>query len=136
MNNLQNISSLAGRVLMVGIFLVSGFGKLTQYAGTQAYMAAAGVPASLLPLVIALEIGGGLAIAIGWKTRWAALALAGFSIVSAVLFHANFADQMQSILFMKNLAMAGGFLVLFANGPGALSIDARLATPEIRRTTP
>jgi len=133
--NLQNVSALAGRLLLVTIFAVSGFGKLTQYAGTQAYMAAVGVPGSLLPLVIATEIGGALAIAIGWKTRWAAIALAGFSLVSAALFHANFADQIQSIMFMKNVSMAGGFLILAAFGPGALSIDQRAAAPTLRRVT-
>ncbi len=128
-NNLQNVSALLGRLLLVAIFLVSGLGKLAQYSGTQAYMAAAGVPGSLLPPVIALEIGGALAVAIGWKTRWAAIALAGFSLVSAALFHANLADQIQSIMFLKNLSMAGGFLVLAAFGPGAISLDQRAASP-------
>jgi putative oxidoreductase len=125
MNNFEKLSDLAGRVFLAAIFLVSGFGKLAQYAGTQAFMAASGVPGSLLPLVIALEIGGGLAIVVGFKTRWAALALAGFSIASAFMFHANFGDQIQSIMFMKNVAMAGGFLVLAARGAGALSLDGR-----------
>ena len=135
MNNLQNVSVLTGRLLLSAIFLVSGFGKIAQYAGTQAYMAATGVPGGLLPLVIALEVGGGLAIAIGWKTRWAAIALAGFSIAAGVLFHANFADQMQSILFMKNLAIAGGFLTLFAFGPGAIALDGRPAAPNLNQRT-
>lgn len=125
MNKLENISDLAGRLLIATIFLVSGFGKITQYAGTQAYMASAGVPGALLPLVIALEVGGGLAIVFGVKTRWAAVALAGFSIASAALFHANLADQIQQIMFLKNLAMAGGFLIIAARGAGALSLDAR-----------
>ena len=125
MNNLEKFSDLIGRVLISAIFLVSGFGKIAQYAGTQAYMAASGVPGSLLSLVIALEIGGGLAIVVGYKTRWAAVALAGFSIVSAFIFHGNFADQIQQIMFLKNLAMAGGFLVIAARGAGALSLDAR-----------
>ncbi len=125
MNNLEKLSDLTGRILISAIFLVSGFGKIAQYAGTQAYMAASGVPGSLLPLVIALEIGGALAIVVGYKTRWAAVALAGFSIVSALIFHANFADQIQSIMFLKNVAMAGGFLVIAARGAGELSLDAR-----------
>ena len=79
---------------------------------------------ALLPLVIVLEIGGGLAVLLGWQARISALLLAGFSVVSAVIFHANFGDQMQSILFMKNLAMAGGLLLLVANGAGAWSLDA------------
>ena len=133
--NLVNLATLTGRLLLVAMFLVSGFGKLAQYAGTQAYMESAGVPGSLLPLVIALEIGGALAVAIGWQTRAAALALAGFTLAAAVLFHANFADQIQSILFMKNLAIAGGFLFLFAHGAGKLSLDARTAAVAPRRVT-
>ena len=135
MNKLENVSYLAGRILISAIFLVSGFGKIAQYAGTQASMASAGVPGSLLPLVIALEVGGGLAIVLGYKTRWAAIALAGFSIVSAALFHANLADQIQSIMFLKNVAMAGGFLVIASRGAGALSIDARAHNAIPRRVT-
>lgn len=88
-------------------------------------MEAMGVPGALLPLVILTEVIGGLAIILGWKTRVAAIALAGFSIVSAVLFHADFADQMQMIMFMKNVAIAGGFLLLFVQGPGAYALDNR-----------
>ena len=127
MTTVEKYSELLGRLLMVAIFLLSGLGKIGQYAGTQAYMAAAGVPGGLLPLVIAVEVGGALAILVGFKTRWAALGLAGFSLVSAALFHANFQDQIQMIMFLKNVAMTGGFLVLFANGPGPLSLDRRSA---------
>ena len=122
-----NSLSLLGRIGLSVIFIFSGFGKIAAYAGTQQYMQSAGVPGALLPLVIALELGGGLAVLFGLFTRWAAIALALFSVVSALLFHANFSDQMQSINFMKNVAMAGGFLVLAANGAGAFSIDAWLA---------
>lgn len=118
--------SLLGRVGLSLIFLISGWGKIAGYAATQGYMESAGVPGALLPLVIALELGGGLALLAGVFTRWTALALAAFSLVSALLFHANLADPMQSILFWKNVAIAGGFLMLAANGPGALSLDARL----------
>jgi putative oxidoreductase len=117
--------SLLGRVGLSAIFLISGWGKIAGYAATQGYMESVGVSGALLPLVIALELGGGLALLAGVFTRWTALALAGFSIVSALLFHAA-ADPMQQIMFWKNVAMAGGFLVLAANGPGALSLDARL----------
>jgi len=117
--------SLLGRVGLSAIFLISGWGKIAGYAATQGYMESVGVPGALLPLVIALELGGGLALLAGVFTRWTALALAGFSIVSALLFHAA-ADPMQQIMFWKNVAMAGGFLVLAANGAGALSLDARL----------
>ena len=117
--------SLLGRVGLSAIFLISGWGKIAGYAATQGYMESVGVSGALLPLVIALELGGGLALLAGVFTRWTAPALAGFSIVSALLFHAA-ADPMQQIMFWKNVAMAGGFLVLAANGPGALSLDARL----------
>ncbi len=123
---MNNAIILAARVLLAQIFLISGFGKLgAGYAGTQAYMEAMGIPGMLLPLVIALEIGGGLALIAGFLTRWAALALAGFVVVSAVFFHANFGDQTQAIMFMKNLAMAGGLLLLYVHGAGSYSLDAR-----------
>jgi putative oxidoreductase len=116
---------MTGRVLMSAIFLMAGISKLGSYAATQGYMESMGVPGILLPLVILLELGGGLAVLLGWQTRISAFLLAGFCIVSALIFHASFGDQMQSILFMKNLAMAGGFLFLVAGGAGAWSLDAR-----------
>lgn len=123
---MNNAIILVARVLLAQIFLISGFGKLgAGYAGTQAYMEAMGIPGMLLPLVIALEIGGGLALVGGFMTRWAALALAGFTVVSAVFFHANFGDQMQTIMFMKNLSMAGGLLLLYVHGAGSYSLDAK-----------
>jgi putative oxidoreductase len=118
-------TQLTGRALMSAIFIMAGISKIGAYAGTQGYMESAGVPGALLPLVILLEIGGGLAVLLGWKVRIAAFLLAGFSVLSALLFHANFADQTQSILFMKNVAMAGGLLFLVAGGVPAWSIDAR-----------
>ncbi len=123
---MNNAIILAARVLLAQIFLVAGFGKLgAGYAGTQGYMEAMGVPGMLLPLVIALEIGGGLALIAGFMTRWVALALAAFTVASAVFFHADFGDQTQTIMFMKNLAMAGGLLLLYVHGAGSLSVDAR-----------
>jgi putative oxidoreductase len=116
--------SLIGRVGLSLIFIISGWGKIAGYAATQQYMESAGVPGALLPLVIALEIGGGLAILTGALTRWAAIALALFSIASAFIFHANFGDQMQAVNFWKNVAMAGGLLVLASNVPSKLSLDA------------
>ncbi len=126
MNKLQNSAELAGRILMAAIFILAGLGKITQYAGTQQYMAAMGVPGALLPLVIALELGGGLLLVAGFKTRLIALALAGFSLASAVLFHSNLADQTMFIMFFKNVAMAGGFLIIATHGPGAYSLDSKL----------
>ncbi len=126
-NTYNNIADLAGRVLIAVLFLTAGFGKIGGYAGTQGYMASHGIPGALLPLVIALEIGGSLLVIGGLWTRWAALALAAFSVATALFFHMDFANQMQQINFMKNLAIAGGFLILVANGAGAWSIDARRA---------
>ena len=86
-------------------------------------MESKGIPGGLLPLVIALELGGGLAIAAGLFTRWIAVALAGFSVIAALIFHFQLDDQMQAIMFWKNFALAGGFLLLAANGAGAFSLD-------------
>jgi len=122
----RSVSTLLGRVLIAILFVLSGWGKIAGYAGTQAYMQSAGVPGSLLPAVIVLELGGGLAIIAGLFTRPVALLLAGFSIVAALLFHGGSADQMQQIMFLKDLGLAGGFLFLVANGAGALSIDRLL----------
>jgi putative oxidoreductase len=117
-------ASLLGRLGLSLIFIISGWGKIAGYAATQQYMEAMGVPGGLLPLVIALELGGGLAILGGAFTRWIALAMAAFSLASAALFHGNLGDAAQAIHFWKNVAMAGGFLMLVANGAGALSLDA------------
>ena len=123
MQTLQALSAPIGRLLIALIFVFSGIGKISQYAGTQAYMDSVGVPGFLLPAVIALEILGGLAIILGWHARVAAFLLAGFSLLSAILFHSNFGDQMQMIMFLKNLALAGGFLMTVSLGAGPYSID-------------
>ena len=129
MNTLGNLSVLTGRIGLSAIFILSGIAKLGPgYAATQGYMEAMGVSGALLPLVIFAEIAGGLAVLSGFLTRWAAIGLAVFSVASAVLFHFQLADQMQFINFFKNLAMAGGFLVLAAQGAGAFSIDGWLAS--------
>lgn len=126
---MNNLSSFAGRFGLSLIFILSGFAKLgAGYAATQGYMEAMGVAGGLLPLVIFAEIAGGLAILFGLLTRTAAIGLAVFSIVSAVLFHFNLSDQGQFINFMKNIAIAGGMLVLFANGAGKFSVDGWLAS--------
>jgi putative oxidoreductase len=121
--SLDASASLLGRLGLSLIFIISGWGKIAGYAATQGYMESAGVPGALLPLVIALELGGGLAILGGAFTRWIALALAAFSLVSAALFHADFGDAGQAINFWKNVAMAGGFLMLAAHGAGRFSLD-------------
>jgi putative oxidoreductase len=117
--------NIAARILMSQIFIISGIGKITGYAGTQGYMEKMGVPGALLPLVILTELGGGLALLAGFQTRWAALALAGFSLAAALIFHRNFSDQMQMINFMKNLAVAGGLLMFVRFGAAPSSIDRR-----------
>ena len=127
MNKAYDAADLVGRILIAAIFIAAGYDKIGAYAGTAAYMESMGVPGALLPLVIATELGGGILVVLGLFTRYAALALAGFSILAAALFHANFMDQMQQMLFMKDFAMGGGFLLLFARGAGPLSLDARLA---------
>lgn len=116
---------LAGRILLAAMFLLAGLNKITGYAGTVGYMESVGVPGALLPGVIALEVLGALAVIVGFQTRLVALALAGFTLAAALLFHANFADQIQMILFLKNVSIAGAFLLLAANGAGSLSFDAR-----------
>ncbi len=121
------IIELAGRLFLGHIFLLAGINKISGYDGTAAYMEAMGVPGALLPAVIALEIVGGLAVIIGFQTRWASYALAVFTVIAAVIFHSDFADQMQMILFMKNISITGGLLLLAVHGAGAISVDARRA---------
>ena len=125
MNKLQDLSAPIGRIFLAAIFMMSGLGKITDYAGTQGYMDAMGVPGVMLPLVIILEVLGGIAIVIGFKARFVAFLMAGFSVVSAILFHADFGDQTQLNMFMKNIAIAGGFLLIVAHGAGAYSLDNR-----------
>jgi putative oxidoreductase len=123
----RDVMDLAGRVLLSALFLLSGLGKLGAYTATAGYMASLGVPGALLPIVIATEVLGALAIIVGWKSRATALLLAGFTLLAAVIFHSHFADQIQMIMFMKNVSIAGGFLLLAANGAGSLSVDSRVA---------
>ena len=116
---------LIGRVLLSVIFIQSSWSKIFGYAGTVEHMQAAGVPGALLPLVILTELGGGILILLGFLTRWAAFALAGFCVLAGYLFHYQPGDMMQMINFMKNITIAGGFLVLAGSGPGALALDNR-----------
>jgi len=120
-------TELAGRFFLVALFLISGLGKLAAYSATAAFMASAHVPGALLPLVIATELLGALAILLGWRTRIVSLLLAGFTFATAVLFHNNFGDQVQTIMFLKNISIVGAFLMLAANGAGPISLDARNA---------
>ncbi|CAK6489075.1 Inner membrane protein YqjF [Pantoea sp. Nvir] len=126
MKKFEDTGLLLARILMPILFITAGWGKITGYAGTQQYMEAMGVPGFMLPLVILLEFGGGLAILFGFLTRFTALFTAGFTILTAFLFHSNFAEGVNQLMFMKNLSIAGGFLVLGLVGPGAYSIDRLL----------
>ena len=134
MNTTQTTSSastsvlpLIGRVLMAAIFLISAFGKLAAPTGTIGYIASVGLPAPTLAYAAALaaELGGGLLLVLGYRTRLVAAALAVFSVVSAVFFHSALADQNQMFHFLKNIAMAGGLLQFVAFGAGSLSLDER-----------
>lgn len=115
----------SGRVLLAAIFVLSGIGKLADPAGSAGYIASVGLPAPQLALwgAIAVELLGGLALIAGYKVRLVAAALAAFSVVTAVLFHAQFGDQIQLIMFLKNIAMAGGLMQVVAFGGGRLSLD-------------
>jgi putative oxidoreductase len=116
---------LIGRILLALIFIISGVGKLANPAGTAGFMESMGLPGILVWPTLALEILGGIALVIGFQTRIAAFALAVFSIAAAVIFHHDFADQMQMIMFLKNLSIAGGLLLLSASGALALGVDCR-----------
>jgi putative oxidoreductase len=125
MKQIQILAAPAGRVLLALLFLLAGLQKVGAYEGTVAYMSSQGVPGFMLPIVIALEVLGSLAIIVGWHTRLVAFLLAGFSLVSAVLFHFKPDDAMQMTMLLKNVSIAGGFLLLVANGAGAYSVDNR-----------
>lgn len=123
---------VSGRILLALMFIVAGFGKLTNIAGTAGYIASGGLPfASALAVIVGLlELLGGLAIVVGFQTRWAALALGLFTLAASLLFHAFWAvpaeqAMVQQLMFMKNLSVAGGLFIVAALGAGALSIDAR-----------
>lgn len=119
----NNLVSLIGRILLATIFIVAGFQKFGDLAGTGAMFVGAGVPSSLVLPVAIFEIVAGIAILIGLMTRVFALLLAAFCVVSAIVAHMNFADPVQAAMFLKNMAMAGGFLLLFAYGNVAHSLD-------------
>jgi len=133
-NGLQNPAALVGRLLLAIVFIKYGFEKVTGFEGTVGYIASKGLPmpSVLAALATLVELGGGILVAIGLFTRWAALAIAGFCVLTAILFHpfwaAPAASQMgDQISFFKDLALAGGMLMLVAFGPGAFSVDAKRA---------
>ncbi len=130
MNTVQPLGLLVGRVLLALIFIGSGFSKITEFADTVASMAGKGIPMVEVLLIIAIliELGGGLLLALGYKARWAALAIFLFLIPATLIFHAFWAVdpeqvKMQLIQFQKNLAIMGGMLYVVFNGPGRMSLD-------------
>ena len=122
---IETSSAPLGRLLISFMFLMSGLNKAGNYSNTSGWMESMGVSSSILPLVILLEIIGAFAIIVGWHTKITAFLLAGFSIISALIFHSDFSNQVEMIMFMKNFAIAGGFLILVANGAGNYSLDNR-----------
>lgn len=123
MDQLKTYSPLIARLLIGGFFLFAGVGKVADIPGTAGYIQSVGLPGFLAWPAAIFEILLGLAVILGFKIRLAALAGAGFCVLTAVLFHNNFADQTQMIMFLKNFSIAGGFLMFFANGAGALAVD-------------
>ena len=119
------IFDLTGRVFISGVFLLSGFNKIVNYDGTVGWMESFGLPGFLLIPAIILEILAPILIIIGYQTRIAAGALSLFCLVTAIIFHTDFSDQMQFIAFMKNLALAGGFLFLVVNGAKGYCLDKK-----------
>lgn len=123
---LISIGELGGRLLLALLFIIEAVAKLADYDGASAYVSAHGLPALLLAPAIAVELGCGLAILFGLGTRYAAILLAGFCVVTAVIFHGSFATRNETIHFEKDLALAGAFLLVAIRGAGRLSLDARL----------
>ena len=125
MKHFQDMAAPIGRILLALMFVVAGLNKIFGYSGMQGYMESMGVPGALLPLVIALEVLGGVVLMLGWHTRLAAFLLAGFTILATLIFHSNIGDQTQMLFFMKNLAIVGGLLLVVSLGAGPYSIDNR-----------
>ncbi len=126
LQRVADYTEFSGRILLAILFFIGGAGKIGGgYAATAGYMEALGVPSVLLPLVIATELLGAVALVAGWKTRITAFLLAGFTLVAAAIFHSNFADQTQVVMFLKNVSIAGGLLLLVVHGAGRISLDNR-----------
>ena len=123
---LEPAVALLGRLLLAAIFLHEAWSKIAGYDRAVTYMQAFGIPGALLPLAIVTELGCGLLVALGLYARLAALPLAGFCIVTALIFHTKFSSVNELLHFEKDFAIAGGFLMLYLAGPGSWSLDARL----------
>lgn len=127
MNKAFDAVVLLGRLSLSNIFIITGLDKLNKYDSTQGYMEAAGVPGGILPMVIFLELLGGVAIAFGIFTRTASILLAFFTLIAGFVFHYQPTEYMQMLMLMKNVSIFGGFLILMATGPGSFSFDARFS---------
>jgi putative oxidoreductase len=127
MEKLGTYAPLIARIFIAAMFIPAGLAKMGDIEGFTGYLTSGGLPAALAWPSVLFEIALGLAMLVGFQTRIAALAGAAFCIVAAVLYHMNFADQIQAAMFFKNFAIAGGFLMFFAHGAGALSFDGRKA---------
>jgi putative oxidoreductase len=128
--SVDKLICVVARLLMAQIFIISGWHKLTGFTGTEGYFASLGIPlvSIVTPLTILVELGGGLALLLGFRVRWVAAIIALFSVGAALIAHTNFADSNQTINFMKNLSIAGGLLMFVRYGAGSASIDARIAS--------
>ncbi len=122
-----NIFDLVGRIFISFVFLLSGFNKIGNYEGTIGWMESFGMPGIFLIPAIILEVGAPILIIIGYKVKISAALLSLFCIATAVIFHNDFSNQMQFISFMKNIALAGGFLFLVVNGAKDFSLDKKLS---------
>ncbi|PCI53147.1 MAG: hypothetical protein COB36_13710 [Alphaproteobacteria bacterium] len=122
-NSLTKYADLPARAAMSTIFILSGISKISAFEETQGYLEAFGLPGFLLAPTTAFEILAGLALLVGFKTRYIALVLAGFTVVTALVFHRDFADQLQQIMFLKNIAIAGGLLLLAKTGAPTFSFE-------------
>ena len=122
----MQILELIGRIFISLIFLLAGIGKIFNYEGTIGYMESYGIPGYLLISAIVIEILFPLLVIIGYKTKFSAMILSLFAILLALIFHTDFSNQMQLMSFLKNFAIAGGFLIIFVRGAGKYSIDQRL----------
>ena len=122
----MQILELIGRIFISLIFLLAGIRKIFNYEGTIGYMESFGVSGYLLIPAIVIEILFPLLVIIGYKTKFSAMILSLFAILLAIIFHTDFSNQMQLMSFLKNFAIAGGFLIIFSRGAGKYSIDQRL----------
>ena len=122
---MTNILDLVARILISALFLINGIFKIINYDGTVGWMEGFGIPGILLIPAIILEIVGPILIILGYKAKIAAGLLSLFCIATAVIFHNDFSDQMQLGSFLKNIALAGGFLFIFINGTKDFSLDRK-----------